>query len=231
MPNSASWDYTQIGRRIVGDRFQGRRCIRRDEPVSGGVWVVPGIQEAIVVDPHKYPEEYDRLYETAKRHASPHGEVERGHVLRAVFQTVKDAMPYSKAGVEKVLDGLGPDKKIELSSFIANRTGVCRHQALACCALLERFKAEGYIRGNVSADRNMNLSPVGDAGGHAWARYTNSAGEVFILDVAQNFVGSLAESTKLAQWNYLRPEEQPKFTPQVKSAARAGVPQQRALAE
>ena len=225
MPNSASWDYTQIGNRIVGDRFQGRRCIRRDEPVSGGVWVVPGVQEAIVVDPQKYPEEYDRLYESAKQKASPLGVVERGRVLRAVFETVKEAMPYSQRGVDNVLEGLGPDKKIELSSFIANRTGVCRHQALACCALLERFKSEGHIRGNVSADRNMNFSPRGDAGGHAWARYTNSAGEVFILDVAQKFVGSLQESIGLGAWNYLRPEEQSRFAPPVKTAARIGAPQ------
>ena len=51
-----------------------------------------------------------------------------------------------------------------------------------------------YIRGNASIDRNTDVP-----GGRAWCRYTNSNKRVFILDVAQGFIGRME---KAENWDY-----------------------------
>ena len=101
--------------------------------------------------------------------------MDRGLILDAVYEVVSAAMPYDDEAVEKIVSETGNDNdgKIALDYFIQEGKGVCRHQALACAALLERFKDEGYIRGTASVDRNSDTR-----GGHSWCRYTNSEGTV-----------------------------------------------------
>jgi hypothetical protein len=210
------WDYTRDARELFGESYSQRRLIARDSPIRGGVYYGEYGGEAIVVDPNKYPKTYEHWYNLAKDTASENGAVKRGKVLESVFDTVTEQMPYSQEGVDRLLLDIAHDTgryefkdgtKVELASFMNQHVGVCRHQALVVGALLETFKDEGYIRGQVSIDRNTRWSPNGDSDGHAWARYTSNSGEVMILDVAQRYFGNLKDSPRDAQWNYLRPEE------------------------
>ena len=137
--------------------------------------------------------------------ASEEGTVKKGLLLNAVFDSVKEAMPTQKnAEVEKLVDRVMAQKdvKVNLGVFLKEGVGVCRHDALACAFLLDQFKADGYISGKVSVDRNYVKG-----GSHAWCRYTNSVGEVYILDVAQNYFGTLKDATGLNRWIYSRPDD------------------------
>lgn len=185
------------------DFYLGRPLIHRDSEVDGGVYLGQSEREAIVVDSQKYSG-IRELYAVAKNKATENGRVRKDLVLEAVLQTVRDAMPKQDEKATKEIAkryGAENDGKITLDVFIDEHTGVCRHDALACAAILEQFKKEGIIDGKPSVDRNSN-----HLGGHAWCRYTNSRGEVIILDVAQKFLGKLKDATEQNRWAYERPE-------------------------
>ncbi len=197
------WNKTQRMQERLGvkDYYQGRPIIHRDSPVDGGVYLGEGQREAIVVDSEKYPK-LRELYKKAKTKATKGGTIREEEILRAVYETVKEAMPnQNNEAVNNLISkaGLQRDRKVALDFFIENGVGVCRHYALACAALLELFKKKGWIGGKISVDRNAT-----NLGGHAWCRYTNSAGQVIILDVARNYLGSLEKGNE--RWDYQRPE-------------------------
>ena len=60
------------------------------------------------------------------------------------------------------------------------------------------FRNDGHIHGRMSVDRNAT-----ELGGHAWCRYTNDSGEIYVLDVAYEFAGLIEKG----KWNYKRPED------------------------
>lgn len=212
------WGYTRAAEEALGDTYLGRRLIGRDADVRGGIYFGTYRGEAIVIDPEKYPEEYERYYQEAAELADLGNGVDPSLVLSAVFTTVESNMSYSQEGVERTLKDIASDEgktslpdgtKVELSAFMQEGVGVCRHQALTCAALLERFKDEDHIRGDISVDRNQRWSPrEEERGGHAWTRYTAHSGIVYIMDVAQGYFGRLENTDADAQWNYMRPEEQ-----------------------
>jgi hypothetical protein len=186
------------------DYYQNRHIIHRDSKIDGGVYLGQNQREAIVVDSKKYPA-LRKLYEKAKNKAMRNGVIEKDKILQAVYETVAEAMPkQDDSAVEEIIHRYGVEKdgKISLDVFLLEDVGVCRHDALACAALLELFKEDGIIRGKPSVDRNST-----SLGGHAWCRYTNSAGEVFILDVAQGYLGKLEKAQDKNRWVYQRPED------------------------
>jgi len=184
------------------DYYQGLPIIHRDSEING-VYLGQSKREAIVVDP--YSPKLRELYNIAKIKATVGNTVRKDLILESVFQTVKEAMPIQKENaVDKIVyeyraenDGLMP-----LDVFIERRTGVCRQDALACAAPLAAFKREGLVNGMPSVDRNST-----EVGGHAWCRYKNSIGEVYILDVAQDFLGRLEKAPDPKRWHYERPED------------------------
>ena len=186
------------------DYYRGRHIIKQDTAIDGGVCLGNGKREAIVVDSQKYPK-LRELYEKAKQKASVDNKVQRNRVLKAVYDVVLDAMPNQDSVKSESLIykyHAWNDRKISLDVFINEDAGVCRHKALACGALIELFKKEGYVRGKPSIDKNSSPS-----GMHAWCRYTSFNGDVQILDVMKEYFGSLKDSVKNAKWNYRRPEE------------------------
>jgi len=186
------------------DFYLGRSLIHRDSEVDGGVYLGQSEREAIVVDSQKYSG-IRELYTVAKNKATENGRIRKDLILEAVFQTVREAMPkQDEKAAEDIAKryGVENDGKISLDIFIEEHLGVCRHDALLSAAILEQFKKEGIIDGKPSVDRNSN-----HLGGHAWCRYTNSGGEVFILDVAQKFLGKLKDATEQNKWAYERPED------------------------
>lgn len=180
--------------------YMNRPIISRDTPINGGVYLGSAKREALVVDFEK--DVYlNNLYEEAKLGAKINGRVSKHLIIPSVYSSVKRSMPSSK-GYKLLLDrfDLRNDKKVYLGSFIAHRTGVCRHKALACAALLERFIKEGYLSGNVSIDRNNNGKSA-----HAWTRYTCNNGTVVILDVALGYLGPLVGPNQ--RWDYRRKDD------------------------
>lgn len=203
-------------------RFAGRPVIGRDTPINGGVYVgLPnGNREAIVVDDQKHPAALNHVYNKAVQRiykfadesldwARPLG-YEYGvadKVLRPVFNTVLDVMPYSDEVVNDIVRGHAKDTKVSLNAFINRGGGVCRHQALLVAYTLERLQKNGELSDvdRISVDRN---SKKGELGGHAWVRYTSSDGTVYIIDPAQRFVGTLEEAeSRYSTWPYARPED------------------------
>lgn len=216
------WNYTRHSKQVFGEVYRGRRQIERDSRIDGGVYMGTYGGEAIVVDSKNRPEAYDALLEQAKEIAHQTGRPLSVEVaIGSVYKAVGEKMQYSQQGVDTILNEAakmqGKPKfedgtKLDLGAFISRGVGVCRHQALACGVLLERMIDQGLIRGQVSVDRNKKWSPLGDRrDGHAWARFTTEDGRVFIIDVAQRFIGTLEDSRKRDGWSYMRPEDKRRF--------------------
>ncbi|HOA12047.1 MAG TPA: hypothetical protein PKK04_02085, partial [Candidatus Woesebacteria bacterium] len=212
----AEWNKTIIGEERVKNSnfyeergsirkekfFKGRPIIGRDRKINGGVYLGADEREAIVVDDQKdlvlnkiYQELINRRLRAQKK-----GIPFKEGIIEETWNLVNEVMPFDQERVEAITSELPePDTKIYLSAFLDG--GVCRHQALLTGYLLERLAREGIIRGQASVDRNY----VEDLGGHAWARYTNHDGDVFILDSALNYIGRLDEINEY-RWFYERPE-------------------------
>lgn len=186
--------------------FKDRLIIGRDTRINGGVYLGGSAREAIVVDDKK-DASLDRIYqallERRRKAEQEQGKAFKDGILEEVWDLVNQVMPFDKNNVEKVVATLTePDAKIALSRFIGG--GVCRHQALLTGYLLERLSNEGRVGGKVSVDRNY----VPGKGGHAWVRYTNSIGAVYILDSAQKYIGALKDMDPTKErWFYERPED------------------------
>lgn len=176
--------------------YQDRIIIGRDTPILGGVYLGGGEREAIVVD-EKYGEilkVYDNLV------AKIPNLKDTNNVLKQCFDTVTEVMPSNELVVENIGKRLAPDQKIALDSYIINKGGVCRHQALLAGYLIEKLINEEHMGGKVSIDRNE----IQGKGAHAWIRYEDRDGEAYIIDPAQNFNGR-EEDSKDRYWNYERP--------------------------
>ncbi len=200
-------------------RFKGREIIGRDTPIQGGVYVGESSREAIVVD-EKYgglPKVYNELLKRRRKamypgilrflwKQAPRAKNFKEGLLEEVFALVREKLPPSQAAVDEVARQyhLKGDQKIPLDAYL-DKGGVCRHETLLGGWILEKLIKEGYIQGRVSVDRNF----VPGQGGHAWIRYTNSRGKVFIIDAAQNYIGALEDVGKSTRWFYERPEDLP----------------------
>lgn len=180
--------------------YKGRHIIGHDTPVLEGVYLGASKREAIVVHDS---DRLNELYRLAKSMATRDGKVRREYILQSVYDAVRHAMPIHDDEIANLIVkhlGCENDGKISLDVFLKSRVGVCRHKALACAALLEKFKNEGYLKGSVSVDRNETST-----GAHAWCRYTTSNGDVIILDISNDFFGYLKDG--LNKWPYARPGE------------------------
>lgn len=187
--------------------FKGRQIIGRDTPINKGVYIGGGTREAIVIDDSKDGDlnaAYQELQAIMDKIES-YGEKYKHNILNQVFNLAKFKLPYNNELVNSILKkyDLAHDTKIRLGIYMAEGGGVCRHQALLAGYLLEKLKADGMINGTASIDRNY----IKGLGGHAWVRYTNSKGDVYIIDPAQNFIGSLADAETKGKWSYKRPED------------------------
>jgi len=182
--------------------FGGRPIIGRDSKINGGVYVGGGEREAVVVDDTKQPELQDVYRELLKRRKNQalHGIDFKDGILEEVFDLTREILPFDENKVDNITHNLSHDEKIALSVFINEKGGVCRHQALLAGYLLEKLKNDGLIRGTASIDRNF----VPGEGGHAWVRYVNSASQIFIIDPAQDYIGSI-EDAGIDRWQYERP--------------------------
>lgn len=232
--NPSSMEYTMLAkdvenlRKLISDK---RHPIGRDQSVLEGIYAGSYGGEAIVVDYEKDPEYYDAIVDVViDKATNQKGTLDKAQVLDSVFETVTEFLPYSQELVDDVNAryGIKDFQKISLSVYIHEKAGVCRHQALLVATILEILKKRSIIRGNASMERSIQWPEDGDPEGHAWVRYTNGSGEIFIIDIAQQFIGTLEESkSRKRGWNYLRPNEiaesKPKLPIQLGKSASAGL--------
>jgi hypothetical protein len=231
-PDPEEWGYTSKAEDVIRLRqeLEARRgatavreTIGRDSTIAEGVYEGRYGGEAIVVDYNKDPTLIDQTVDEvlSASISAKTGKVDKNNILGSVFSVVSRRMPYNSEAVDRIFQqdlGGRDGQKVSLSYYIGQGVGECRHQALYAGVVLERIKAMGYLRGTASVDRNMIKSgPDGKYDGHAWVRYTNSGGEVFIIDVAQQQIGTLEDMMKArelnprAVWDYARPEDKRKY--------------------
>lgn len=212
------FDASELRQKLTPDHH----VIRRDTRITGGVHGLT-VGESLVVNTEKYAEYYDEYYQDAYERAARQPLTQR-RILHAAFDTVSDRMEYSQQRVDDILGQIARQdgdeeirlgRKVELATFMAAGYGVCRHQALALGATLERFQDEGLLGGKLSVERSqLTDKQTGEKGGHQWLRFTpdgarpGDADAVIILDVAQGYFGTLADSTKGSEWDYYRPGEE-----------------------
>lgn len=94
-------------------------------------------------------------------------------ILAAVYVIVKKRLKPDNSAVINLIEknGWDNDVKVYLGNFIKEGIGVCRHDSLACAAIIERFLENNvfkFLKGNVSVDRNSQA-----LGGHGWCRYSD----------------------------------------------------------
>lgn len=220
----AIWSYTSAAAEVADlrkkiERQYGRNVretIGRDTPIDRGVYEGTYGGEAIVVDSTKDVMLTDATGEILTLITDPAGHPQKNYALHTVFNYVRDNMPYDQAAVDEIFRDYcqGRDgQKIALDVYIRQHAGVCRHQALFAGALLEGLVKRGVLTGAVSVDRNMVRTKGDEYDGHAWVRYTNSKGTVFILDVAQGRIGPLEDFMQERRagrdkiWDYARPSD------------------------
>jgi len=217
-PHTPEWGYTVSARVRNPDlTYKGRPVIHRDSPIDGGVYVNFGakgpLAEAIFVDFSSrtvYSELLGRVIDQVTDHG---GQTTGQSIADATYDVIRGAMKYSKHGVNELMkrvSGLTQPElgyTVSLASFLNAGIGVCRHQAVASALMIEQLIEQGYTRGKVSVDSNVNWNATGDEiiGGHAWTRFEDDNGEVYIVDVAQGYHGKLSDANTRDRWNYARP--------------------------
>lgn len=202
-------------------RYLGRPIIGRDSRIDGGVYIGRKPREAIVVEMAK-PGLLDNVYQNwlkELQHAAPlwpwqHVTLGRKravqrllgrHIATLCRALVSRVLPFDRQVVAQVAveHTLGPDDKVRLDVYLRRRGGVCRHQVCLLGALLERLIDEGWAEGRVSIDRKY----VPRQYSHAWVRWTDADGKVWILDAAQDVWGPLDAFEPERRWFYAREDE------------------------
>lgn len=202
--------------------------ITRDTEITDGMvdirtWGAGG--EAIVIDSRDKGDseyaEYEKLvglfekkFNIARQFSGR--ELDERDILRAVYESVSDALEYDLNyvdGVTKTVAEMAQGRReINLSWFLHDGKGVCRQMALAAGWLGTQAKLNGLLSGKMTADVNQRRA---DNAAHEWARYTAKDGTVYILDPAQGFFGTLAESLRSNRWNYFHEGERRKYDNQI----------------
>lgn len=106
-------------------------------------------------------------------------------VIHNVIFAIQDHIQFDEARADKLAKDFKNEEML-LGDASVDEGGVCRHQAQAIAAILERMivpprgKAKGILRGRIYYVRGP---------GHAWAVYQRSKGEFYVLDVAQGYFG------------------------------------------
>ncbi len=196
--------------------YSGRPIIARDTPINRGVYPVGGSGgEAIVIDDEQYPDALNKVYDMvlkrlrASEHSStslrgirrimrPNLNPDLESKLQAVFLIVCESLDYNLDATNSLAAN---GKKIDLGYYIDEGVGVCRTQAVLSAYIVERMINEGLLKGSISIDRSSQR--VIDGSGHAWARFTDEDGNVFIIDPAQKYVGPIEKSPD-SGWDYRR---------------------------
>jgi transglutaminase-like putative cysteine protease len=114
-------------------------------------------------------------------------------------------MPYNLEAAENLSrPHYGTKGLISLSEYVERGVGVCRHQCLLAAVILETLAENKIVAGKSGVERNHDL----DANGaHAWATFETPGGQKFVLDPAQDFVGTKDKAHAEGRWKYYLPAD------------------------
>lgn len=177
---------------------------RASKSVEGGVYMGGSAREAIVVDGKSVAMQqvYEGIKSELQQSFSQNETLPLHAVLLKVMNRVQEVMPYDGPKTDDVSRQHHDDRLVGLSTYLKERAGVCRHQALSAAFVIENLVNDGHMTGSVGVERNT----VYDLGGtHAWAVYktqSNGADEVIVIDPAQSFVGTKAQAQREGRWEY-----------------------------
>lgn len=195
---------------IDGDRQARYEEVTRDSEINNHVSRHSTCEDIVVDDKEAgHSEQYNELYAKLVEKLGGEGNMDVSNLkkkaLNAAYDTVLEWMSYDKEFVDKMSDDAS-NGEINLSEYIKQRKGVCRHMGIAVAYLLERLKREnpGTITGTVTYKRTMGLDARGNRGGHGWTSYENSGGEIRVLDVAQGFIGRLEKALETKAGRFYR---------------------------
>lgn len=209
----------------TGELFAGRKVITRDTTIGGrnpegtvDIRAHVAGDEAIVVDPEKDPEPYDALRNLFIQKVrdvaqwGPNQYPTEEDILAAVQQTIRESMQYdleyaNAVSAEQMANG-GGARKVNLSRYLWDGKGVCRHMALAAAWLGGEAAEYGLLPGRMTAEVNQRVS---DNSAHEWARYTAPDGRVYIVDPTPGGYVGLLEGSINSGWNYFREGEREEY--------------------
>lgn len=121
-------------------------------------------------------------------------------LMRKVALRVANILRYNIDATERLSrPHYGQKGLIDLSEYVEQGVGVCRHQALLAAHLIEELIETGYIDGSVGVERNEVIELNG---AHAWAVYRSRTAADVIVDPAQSFVGTRKEAKRQGRWRY-----------------------------
>jgi hypothetical protein len=185
--------------------YRGHAIIGRDSlTVRDGVYFTTRPRsEAVVVDDQSKELKTARyeIESLAYRRLGRPGQASTKEVLGLVNELTNELMPYDLDKTERIsqphYDTMG---LINLSEYLRQRAGVCRHQNLLAAVLMEVVADRGYIDGTVGVQRNHVIELNG---AHAWSIFKpRGGGDDIIVDPAQKFIGTREEARAKGLWNY-----------------------------
>ncbi len=202
-----------------GELFGGRKFITSKTEIGGDSLHTIDIRtrysgsEAIVVDPSRSPEvrkEYDKyLNEAIMRiqQGSKDGQPPtRLQVLNAINDTIRANMKYDLNWTEKYSEWLKTQpartRKANLSVFMKERKGVCRHMGLAAGWLAGELKKQNYI----DTPTYVLINEHQDLGGHEAAMNMGNnpdGSDAIVVDPANDYVGP----PLAPHWDFRTPEQ------------------------
>lgn len=197
-------DYSAPSESSPNGRLNNWRILGRNRPFDQGVYLGGGIRPAIVIDKQSdiaLREFTEGFMQRAHKSGALHNE---SQLLVAAYSYVGRKIVNDSAADDKVMKhyNIAKDEEVLLGAYIDNRGGVCAHKSLILGSLLESLKNHGYLRGDISFERNQ----VVGQGAHAWIRYTTTDGRIIIADPTHYKFGEL-QNLDANRWVYERVHE------------------------
>lgn len=196
------------------DYYLDRPVIARGTPIDGGVNVGAGFREAIVVDFAKdtrLNQAYNEFVSQLPKDPPLHNQSFEQRLLKKLDVFVDSKLGGSSPDLEHQLNELlshqniRAEQKVLAGFFLHHEIGVCRHRALIAGAFLERMVKEGRLDGAVEIRRNAR-----DDGAHAWAVFTDHAGNRTVIDPMHRYIGP--EDAPGMHWDYSQANPKPART-------------------
>lgn len=190
--------------------FEDKHIIgRQSQRINGGVYLGGSQREAIVVDDVADPRlkaiAGGFLYEHSKRSiwqrvvgAPAPSTVE---TLTQIKDFVRRVMPYDGQKTEEFSRQFSGDRVVSLGEYPTRGFGVCRQEGLMGAYLAEQVASVGRLSGYAGMERDTQEDFGGTQG---WGTFTDSrSGELYVIDSAQDFVGTKAEARQQpGRWPY-----------------------------
>lgn len=181
--------------------FMNHRIIGRRTPgVRDGVYFTNNSEVVLVDDKSslikatvsEFMDEFNRVYGSSPT-------VFPRQVLQMVNKFTQTKMDYNLRRTEKLSrPHFNNHGIITLSEYVREGVGVCRHQCLLAALILEELVDQQKLWGKPRVERNEDTEVNG---AHAWAVF-DGLGEPYVIDPAQDFVGTKEEARRQGRWKY-----------------------------